>query len=191
MDIPETFAHDLEIEFQGRLRARFSPKSQAVIIEQRVGKNVLPSLPRKFYDNEKRQALAEGYMPIMTVSLSETMKCPECTYVLKVPNRETAQIVCLSCKLKQRSTKITAGFYPLNSSLLHHLKEIDPLRNMDRNMAMEMVERNERMTEIHQKSLRNDAEDYASDNIERLMGIPSAKYSGMKVMEGTEVKGFS
>jgi len=190
MDIPDTFTKDLEIDFQGRLRARWSPKQQAVIIEQRVGKNILPSLPRKSYDNERRQSLAEGYIPIMTVSASSRMRCPECSTWVEVPDRETRQVSCLYCKLRGRSTKFTAGFYPLNSFLLNHLKEIDPLRNATDEMAKKMIEQNELRTELMQKQLAHDAESYASDNLNRLMQIPTFSYAGLKAKEGTTVKGF-
>ena len=143
------------------------------------------------YDDERRQSLAEGYLPIMTVSVSEKMRCPEDGYWLDVPNRETKQITCLACKLKGRTTKVTAGFYPLNSSLLNHLKAIDPLRNMDRDLAKEMLEANEKLTEIQQKELYNQADAYASDNLNRLMGIPVSSLSASKIFEGTNVRGIT
>ncbi len=189
MDIPQTFLDDLDVEFQGRLRARFSGMQQAVIIEQKVGRNILPSLKRDRYTNERRQSLAEGYMPIMTVSVSEKVRCPECNYWLEVPNRETKQIRCFSCKLKGRTSLIIAGYFPLNSFLINHLKEIDPVRNMDKDMTQELDRQNERKAELMQRQLSNDAESYASDNLNQLMGIPTFGYTSKK-LAGTDVKGF-
>lgn len=123
-------------------------------------------------------------MPIMTVAVSETMRCPDCGYKLVVPFNETMQLSCLACKLKGRNTKVIAGYYPLNHILLNHLKSIDPLRNMDEDMIGKMNEYNEKKMEQQQKQLSDDAESYASDNINRLMGIPTFGYAGVKRFEG-------
>jgi hypothetical protein len=189
VDIPTEFTTSLSVEFQDRLRARWSGKQQAIIIEQRVGKNILPSLPRISYSDERRQSLAEGYMPIMTVAVSETMRCPSCNLKVNVPNRETKQIRCLYCQVKGRKTLITAGYYPLNSFLIEHLKSIDPLRNMDKDMVKEMNERNEKMLQKQQEQLQDNAIAYSNDNFNRLVGIQQTGYTG-KIKAGTEVKGF-
>jgi hypothetical protein len=191
VEIPHTFTTELSVEFQDRLRARYSPKQNAIVIEQRVGKNIIGSIPRRMIqDNERRQSLAEGYKPFMTIAISEKVRCPECDYWIEVPNRETRQVKCLYCKLKGRNTSLIAGYYPLNHHLINHLKSIDPLRNMDDKIANKLTEQNEKIAEQQQKQLSNDAEAYTSDNLNRLMQIPTFGYSGTKAKEGTEVKGF-
>lgn len=190
MEIPETFLTDLKVEFQERLRARYSAKQNCVVIEQRVGKNVIGSVPRSMLSNETRQSLAEGYKPIMQVAVGETIRCKDCSNKISVPFCSTEEVKCLYCKLKGRVSKYHVGFYPLNIKLINHLKEIDPLRNMDKDLAKEMQEQNERITAQQQKALYNDAESYANDHIYKLMGIPTKSMAG-KVMQGTELKGFS
>ena len=192
MEIPEIFLEDLKVEFQDRLRAKFSRKQNATLIQQRMARNVIGSLNRKFlkHDDERRQHLAEGYKTIMTVAASETIRCPECCMKLEVPKLETRQIKCLYCKLKGRKTQVTSGYYPLNSSLINHLKAIDPMRNMDNNLVQATMDQNERIAKQQQKQLYDNAHDYASDNLNRLMGIPVVGYAGTKLKEGTQVKGF-
>jgi hypothetical protein len=191
MDISETFKDELRIEFQDRLRIKWSGKSQAFLIQQRVGKNLIGSVPRAKLGLEKSMDLAEGYRTILSVAPSEHMKCPDCFTSISVPKLETKELKCLYCKLRGRSTKIVAGYYPLNSSLINHLKEIDPIRNLDRDLIAEMNDRNEKIQEAQVKQLSKDAEDYSSDNINKLMGILQTGYSGMKVKEGSEVKGIT
>ena len=143
------------------------------------------------YSDERRQSLAEGYMPILTVSASEQIRCPECAMFVEVPNRETQQVRCWYCASRGRTTRITAGFYPLNSSLINHLKSIDPLRNMESDDVAKMQEYNEKLIAQRQAEISANAEAYTSDNINRLMGILQTGYSGTKVKEGTDIKGFS
>jgi hypothetical protein len=191
VEIPETFEQTLAIEFQDRLRIRWSGKQQSFLIQQRVGPNLIGSVPRRLLDSEKRQDLAQGYRTIMNVSPSEIVKCPECSIKLNVPYKETRQIKCLYCQLKQRSTFIAAGYFPLDSSLINHLKSIDPIRQMDSDDVQRMQTHNDRISESQQKQLYDDAESYSSDNINQLMGILQTGYGGMKVKDGTEVKGIT
>lgn len=181
MEINESFKDDLRIEFQGRLRVRWSGKQQSYLIQQRVGRNLIGNISRKtFKDSEKVQDLAEGYRTIMVVSPAEKTRCPECSTWLDVPNRTTAQIKCEFCKFKGRNVSFIAGYYPLNSSLIQHLKSIDPLRDGDKDMQKKLDQHNEKLTSSMQKKISQDAEDYTSDNLNRLMGILSVGYSGMK-----------
>lgn len=193
MYIPESFQEDLEREFQGRLRARWSGKKQCVVIEQRVARNVVGSLPRELFkkNDETRQSLAEGYKQVMDVAVSEQMKCPECTTTLSVPNRTTAQITCMGCRVKGRTKKYIVGYYPLDTNLINHLKSIDPLRNLEKDTAAELNAYNEKIAEAQQKQLSEEAEAYTSDNLNRLMQIPSFSYSGNKIKQGTELRGFT
>lgn len=189
MEIPETFLTELSVEFQDRLRARYSAKQNSVVIEQKVGRNIVGSVPRKLLSNETRQSLAEGYKPIMQVAVSEVIRCEDCSSKIPVPFNETREVKCEYCKLKGRVSRYHVGFYPLNVTLINHLKSIDPLRNMDKNFAAEMQAQNERIAEQQQKSLYDEAESYANDNIYKLMGIPTKGMNG-KIMTGTELKGF-
>jgi len=188
MEINETFLDDLEITFQGRLRARWSAKQRAIIIEQRTARSLIGSVPRRAYDNETRQSLAEGYKLLMTVAPRETIRCARCNYTLEVPKLETREITCLQCKLSGLRGKVFAGYYPLNSSLIHYLKSIDPLRDNNESNASKMVEYNENITKQQQRQLFNASEAYADDNFNRIVGIQQVGRT--KVMAGTELKGF-
>jgi hypothetical protein len=57
-------------------------------------------------------------------------------------------------------------------------------------MVQNMLDANERKSEVMQQELYNNADAYASDNLNRLMGIPQFGYNGTKAKEGTELKGF-
>lgn len=182
MEINEIFQEELKREFQERLRIRWNGKKQAYTVEQRVGKNIIGQLPRELFKHNDfyRQGLAEGYKPIMDVAVSETMRCPSCNTKLTVPNRETKQFRCTYCQSKGRRSLLLAGYYPLNSFLINHLKTIDPLRNMEVNQVQRLQDYNEKLMEREQAKLSDEAEAYTSDNLNRLMGILQTGYSGMK-----------
>jgi len=190
LEIPQNFIALLDIEFQSRLRVKWSGKQQAYLIQQKIGPNLVGSVPRGKLDAEKVNDLAQGYLTIMTVSPSEKMKCQECSSSLSVPNRETRQIRCLYCKVRGRSTQVIAGYYPLDSNLIAHLKTIDPMRNMETDQVSRMNDHNENLQKAQLKELANEAESYADDNLAKLMGIPEFKYAGNKIKEGTELTGF-
>lgn len=181
MEIPETFEQDLDREFQNRLRIKWNRKKNSFTIEQKVGQNIIGSLPREmFKDSFYKQSLAEGYKPIIDVAVSETLKCPNCAEILNVPNRETKQFKCLNCQSKGKRTIFVAGYFPLNSFLINYLKTIDPIRNLEVDQAKRILEHNEKLAAMEQKKLSDDAEAYTSDNLNKLMGILQTGYSEVK-----------
>lgn len=177
MEAPRSFTERLEREFRGRLRIRFSDKEQEWQIEQRVGRAVLPDARISLYDDDAIRA-RDGYLHVMSIRQGDRMPCPKCRYELKVPAFKTVDVACPYCKLKGRTTRVCAGYFPLEGdALIQHLRRLDPERGASLELAAEADRKNEALVaSLERQSL--DASYGISQDFNRLFGIQSVGYTG-------------
>lgn len=177
MEAPTRFTELLHQKFDGRLRIRWSEASHQWEIEQKVGRAVLAGVHIKSTDDELIRA-RDGYHPVMTITAGDRMPCPHCNYKLTVPVMDTADIRCPYCQLKGRTTRVVAGFWPLNDNLITHLQKIDPLRGAQQ----ELTEAADRYNQLLLKAAEDEAmaPGFAAmdENYRRLVGIPMVGYTG-------------
>lgn len=175
MDAPQEFVERLERMFDGRLRIRWSQSQREWHIEQKVGFGRIP--PARIDEGSDDLIRArDGYHFVMAVRQGDRMPCPKCGLTLRVPVRDTVDVHCGYCKLRGRTSSVVCGYWPLDDTLLTHLRKIDPTRDVD--LAAEADAQNVLLL----KSMEDDAvaagNAEASDLYNRIVGIPQVGYTG-------------
>lgn len=176
MEIPEQFQERLQDVFNGRLRARWSHKTQSVHIEQKVGRMIelgryVPSTD----DVAIRQR--DGYHYVLEVQPGDRMPCPTCKQTVNVPAFQFRAVECTWCKLMGKEHRIVAAYYPLGENLIEHLKRIDPLMGASKQLRLEVNKGNEWLLQQQQRHLSNVVEDAGKDQFEKIAGIQSVGYT--------------
>lgn len=120
----------------------------------------------------------DGYHYVMSIRAGDRMPCPECNYKLHVPVRDTVQQFCGYCTLKGRKTEVIAGFWPLDDTLITHLKKINPKRGGQKELAEEADRRNRLLVQSMEEDAFRDGYAAFDDNYNRLVGIPQVGYTG-------------
>lgn len=176
MNAPQAFQERLEREFRGRLRIRFSRKEQEWQIEQKVGRATLPDTYISLYNDDAIRA-ADGYLHVMSVRQGDRMPCPTCRYELKVPVFATVDVACPYCESRGRTTRIVAGYYPLEGdALIQHLRRLDPERGASVELARDADRRNDaRLASMERDAL--EASYGVSQDFNRLFGIQQTGYT--------------
>lgn len=177
MQAPDSFVSRLHEAFDGRLRIRFSDAEQNFHIEQKVGRAVVAPV-RVDEGRDDLIRARDGYHPVMTITPGDRMRCPACHYTLQVPVRDTADVRCGFCALKGRTTRVVAGFWPLDDSLIDHLRKIDPLRDGQSELAEEADRHNRMLLQAEEDAAVAPGFAYADENFNRLVGIPQVGYTG-------------
>ena len=179
MDIPIEFTERLEREFQGRLRARYSPSKNLVFIEQRATNGLMYTPKRKHLKDEDQVIrLKDGCFLVMTVTPGTKTECPKCHFTIDVPLYESKMITCSQCAKQGQNTKIPLAFFPLNDSFIEYLQKIDPHKGLTDKQIQKMNEDNEQIVKQQQRTLFNQAEAYNDDHWNALVGIPQFGYTG-------------
>lgn len=177
MNAPSEFVERLERTFDGRLRIRWSERERHFVIEQRVGRAVVAPI-RIDEGRDDLIRARDGYHPVMTITPGDRMRCTVCNYTLRVPVRDTADIPCEFCALLGRSTRVVAGYWPLDDSLIEHLRKLDPLRDGQRELAEEADRHNRMLLRSAESTLSDTVTSKAEEDYRRLVGIPMVGYSG-------------
>ena len=176
MEAPEEFVSRLDSAFDGRLRIRWSAAEGAYHIEQRVAR-ALVNFPAGTSDDEALR-LRDGYHLIMVVRTGDRMPCPRCGATLKVPLRSSTVVTCDTCRQRGLEYRMAAAHYPLDDTLIDHLKSIDPLRGMSKALRAKVEAHNAKLTEQQQQAVLDQLTSKANDDFNRIAGIPSVGYTG-------------
>lgn len=176
MEVPEEFAARLDAAFDGRLRIRWSQAEGAYHVEQRVARALI-NFPAALTDDEAIR-LRDGYHFIMVVRTGDRMPCPRCGATLKVPLRTSTMVTCDPCRQRGLEYRIPAAHYPLDDTLIDHLKSIDPLRGMSKALRSKVEAHNAALTQQQQQAVLNRLTDKANDDFAQIAGIPSVGYTG-------------
>lgn len=182
MEAPQTFTDRLHTTFDGRLRIRWSTAEQQFVIEQRVGRAVVAPI-RIAEDRDDLIRARDGYHPVMTITAGDRMRCPTCHYELKVPVRGTHDIRCGFCALHGRTTRVVAGFWPLDDALLTHLQHIDPLNDYQDEIAEAADRSNRMLLKSQEDQISNDGYAALEERYNNIVGIESVGFTGKEFKE--------
>ncbi len=185
---PPEFVDALDTAFDGRLRIRWSTVANEFQIEQRVARGMINFPPTDNEDESIR--LRDGYFYVMSVRNGDRMPCPRCAHTLKVPLRQIRELSCAPCRGRGVEHRVSAGYFPLDNSLIDYLKMIDPMRGASKEMRSKIDAHNEKFTQAQRQAILDNAEAAGRDDFNKIAGIPEFGYGGNKILPGTELKGF-
>lgn len=175
--VPAAFTARLNQEFDGRLRLRWSNARQEFQLEQRVRRGLVDSFVRDTHDDTGIRR-RDGYLYILSIRPGTRMPCPRCGLELKVPVREIRELSCLYCKMQGREHHVPAGYFPLDDTLIDYLKQIDPERGASRRLRQQVERTNAGVQTAQEQAVMGHTTDAASDDFNRIAGIPSVGYTG-------------
>lgn len=167
----------LEKVFDNRLRIRWSEASKEFHIEQKVGHGFSLGMPVSEDDDALIRA-RDGYHYVMSIRDGDRMPCPECGFTLRVPVRDTEDLRCGFCQLQGKTTRVVAGFWPLDDALITHLQKIDPLRGKQDEIAEAADRRNRLLVQSRENDAFAPGNAYAEEAYNRMVGIPQVGYTG-------------
>lgn len=185
---PQSFIDRLESDFQGRLRIRWSIAKGEFHIEEKVGRAALA--PFRISDIDDRYIRArDGYHFIMAVKAGTSVPCRICGLKCSVPECRTAEIKCSYCEsVKTRRGREFGGYWPLNDTLLEHLRKCDP-KNDGHIAAVKSQDLQEVRREMDRKrSMFNTIESATLDDKYQLFDTPFTGYTG-KVLPNSTING--
>jgi hypothetical protein len=177
LEAPTTFTERLHEAFDGRLRIRWSVHEQQFLIEQKVGRAVVAPI-RIDEDRDDLIRARDGYHPVMVITPGDRMRCPKCHYEMRVPVRDTHDLKCQFCALSGRPTRVVAGYWPLDDSLIEHLRKIDPLRDGQDELAAEADAHNRRLIQAAENAASREGYAALDERYNRMVGIPQVGYTG-------------
>lgn len=176
----DRFNEILDEEFTGRLRLRESTTSEGVLfVEERIGRaahDILLNMPFKSRAQRERRhdqfvRTAQGYALVLTLRVGDRFPCSGCRTTLRTPMMEAREVTCPTCA----RTSIEA-FFPLNHSLIDHLRSIDPLRADARQRIREQDALQARSEQVRDKDFDAGLEDELFDVA--ISQIPKVGYTG-------------
>lgn len=188
------FERELEKAFNGRFRLRWSDKQQEYHLEQRVGvaRELMPPVSEDgrhdTYDDDWIRA-RDGYFKIMTVRAGDRMPCPRCGFETKIPVMETRQVSCQLCaygKDDPKRQRWIASYFPLNHTLIQHIKDIDPENDGPDRAKLRAKERREKYLKNLRSEALNEAEANLIDNRLQAFNVPMVGYGPKTAQRGDD-----
>lgn len=177
--VPADFAARLDRAFQGRLRVRWSNAKQEFHVEQRVSRALadFPVVP----SDDHSIRLRDGYLYLLSIRPGTRMPCPKCGLTLAVPVREFQNISCQMCKLNGYEHRVSAGYFPLDDTLIDYLAQLDPERGMSQTRRRAVDAHNATLLARQRQQVLDASLDVMNDDFRRIAGIPSVGYTGASV----------
>lgn len=180
MQPPKTFVDKLRREFPD-LHIRWSRKTHTWHVEQQVGRGCLA--PFRMNDADDRYIRAQlGRWLVCQVTPGDRIPCPECFLPLSVPHLRFKEVKCENCIRQGRDGRVTAGYFPLGTALLEHLRETDPRRDAIAKMAAKADKANALLMEAQARERHNEIEAITLDCFNEMFAIQSVGYSGKEKM---------
>lgn len=172
MNAPTEFVEQLERTFDGRLRIRWSEREHNFQVEQKVGRAVVAPI---FIDPTRDDLIRarDGFHPVMSVQPGDRMPCPVCNYTLRVPVMDTHDIRCGYCATRGRTTRVVAGYWPLDDNLITHLRKIDPLRDASTELRDEADRHNRVLLKSQEEAAFAPGLDKFNEDYNQIVGIES------------------
>lgn len=182
MEAPSEFVSRLTKEFGGRLRIRWSNKRGAWMLEQKVGRSVLPKtfIPE---DNDELIRARDGYWFFMEIRPGTRMPCPKCGLELQVPIMDTAQVTCDYCRLRGKEGRYAACYFPLGDALIQHIRRLDPTGTHYDEVIPQLDAHNQALLEAQERQTINNTIAATAERFNRIVGIPTAGLGGIKRFE--------
>ncbi len=173
---PEQFVRDLERNFHGRMRIRWSNQKHEWVIEEKVARGLLPD-EYTAADNDNAIRLRDGYGLVCSVKTGDRMPCPRCKLELKVPVHEFAEVRCPFCAHQGRSESIVAGYFDLNDRLIQHLRRISAEYTWRDEILDEVKTSEIKQQESQERDLDNIGEAVASEGYNRMNEVLQVGYT--------------
>lgn len=121
--IPSGFAESLRVQLDGRFRVRFSRKVKRFQLEEKLQCAILPPIYVAPDDDDTIRAI-DGYGFFAEVSPGTLTPCSRCGKDRHTAFKEFMATACEHCGDKDSG----AVHWPLDDSLLEHLRKTDPRR---------------------------------------------------------------
>lgn len=183
MQVSEEFSKQLEREFKGRFRVRWSNRRDAYQVEFKVqpGQVLEPPLDKdgqqNTFDDDYIRA-RDGYDFLVEVKRGDRMACPVCGFDVKLRPLQMREAKCEYCALHGRDGRVSAVFYPLNHILIEHLRFIDPATGGGKRV-LAMVRRNAALKEQRENlAALNEVDEVSKEFFPSFYGIKSWGYTG-------------
>lgn len=178
MDAPRGFRKRLQEHFGDRLRIRWSDREHEWLIEEKVGRAVLPPIRIEEGRDDLIRA-RDGYALVLAIRPGDRMPCYRCRTDLKVPVFKAAEVICPTCSARaNRRVALKAAYWPLGESLLEYLRKIDPLTGGHQRLMAEMDRSNQALEAGRARDDQNYGEAVWRDHFTQVMQIPSVGYTG-------------
>jgi hypothetical protein len=116
----QEFNKKLQRDFP-RYRARFSPHTQTIKIEVKMGTGYWDVNPALFKANPDLMVqVKDGYVEWAEITTGDRARCVNCTNTVKVPVREFKEVKCNWCETAQPAR----AYFDLNDDLLYYMNKI-------------------------------------------------------------------
>lgn len=183
MQVSEEFSKQLEQEFNGRFRVRWSNRRSAYQVEFKVQPGQVLEPPMTLsgaYDtyNDDYIRARDGYDFLVEVTRGDRMPCPHCGFDVKLQPLQMREAKCEYCTLHGRDGRVSAVFYPLNHVLIEHLRFIDPVTGGAKRVLAQ-VRRNEALKrQRDDEAAYNEIDETNKEFFPKFYGIKSWGYTG-------------
>jgi len=159
----ESFNTKLQRDYP-RYRARFSPHTDTIKIEVKMGSGYWNTDPALFAENPDLYIQTrDGYVEWAEITPGDRTRCVNCTNTVKVPIKEFKEVRCSWCDTMQP----VRAYFELNDDLLYHFNKLTR-RNL-----------NTRLHRSHNESLFDIEADAALDS-----GLYKAREDGWRMRNG-------
>lgn len=177
--VPEEFQEKLQREFGDKIRVRWSDKWNEWHVEQKVRRGVAAT-PQKFDPyNDDVIRFNDGFVWVMSVKQGSKFDCPQCGLTLSAPTRETHHVVCGHCKLKGYNSHWLACHWPLDETLIEHLKKLQwQIDDTSANLAKSDIA----LRKLQERALLDPTLAAFEDSHAKLAGILQTGYTGKEKM---------
>lgn len=188
--VPQVFHDRLDEEFKGKIRIRWSDEQEEWHVEQKV-RSGLAGSPLTSRDDYNRNywrddviRSKDDYMWVMSVKQGTTFACPTCASKLIAPTRSQEMISCGYCKQKGYEHHVLAGHWPLDETLIDHLKKLEwQLDHPEQHAGASLTAQNAALKKIQERRVLDPTMAAWEDRYNKIVGIPSVGYTG-KVFTG-------
>jgi len=188
MFAPSSFTRQLQREFDGRYRLRWSKKRQEWHLEQKVGVGAADLPFRLDEEDDSLVRAKDGYFFVMAIRPGDRGPCPgvdystnpptPCGATLKVPIKETAEVKCERCELAGRDPYFPLAYFPLDDTLIQHIRHIDFALGHNEHIARMQDNVNEMLMATNKKDALNEIDDVSYDVRKLIAGIEQVGYGG-------------
>lgn len=173
---PQQFVADLDRNFHGRMRIRWSNQKHEWQIEEKVARGLLPDMYVSS-ENDTAIRLRDGYGLVCAIKTGDRMPCPKCNTELRVPIHEFAEVRCPFCAHRGRSESVIAGYFDLNDRLIEHLRKISAEYAWRDEILNEIKHDTERREVSQERELDNIAQAALSDGYNRMNEVLQVGYT--------------
>ncbi len=174
MYLEKWFKDELDRDFSGRLRLRWSKARNSWMLEEKAGRPTLPSRKISEIDDAGIRG-RDGYRYVLEVRPGTMLPCPRCKKDVKIPALEFKEAKCPYCAHRFR-----AVYFPIGPLLLEHIRKIDPYRGGLERVARDHEAADAEFVINQRKQVDTLTNDMLRDNLDQFLGVPKVGYTTSK-----------